>query len=85
MAEVTLDEVVRRLDQLQRSVDAMDDRYVGSREYGADLRTQEARDDAHNRRLTRIEDTQAWLMRGLAALSFGLLAQFVAIFVRSGL
>jgi len=78
--DISLEEVVRRLDTLQRSFDAMDDRYVGNREYLADMRTQSTRDEGHDRRLGRVEDQQAWIMRGLAALSFGLLAQFVAIF-----
>jgi hypothetical protein len=81
---VSVDEVVRRLETLQRSIDTLDQRFVGSREYLADQRTHNAHADANQYRISRLEEGQTWIMRGLAALSFGLLAQLVALFVQGG-
>lgn len=80
MADVTLEEVVRRLDTLQRSFDAMDARYVTAREYAADKRTAIAFDDAYAHRISKLEEGHTWMMRGLGALSFGLLAQLIVLF-----
>ncbi len=82
--EVSISEVVRRLETLQRSIDTLDQRFVSAREYLADQRTNTAHSDAHSYRLGKLEEGYTWIMRGLAALSFGLLAQLVALFVNRG-
>ena len=84
MSEASIAEIVRRLDQLQASLDAIDDRYLSYREYQADGRTQATRDKGHDRRLSRLEDGQTWMMRGLAGLAFAMLVQVVVAVVAIG-
>ena len=84
MSEASIAEIVRRLDQLQASLDAIDDRYVSYREYQSDGRTQAVRDKGHDRRLQRLEESNTWLMRGLAGRAFAMLVQVVVAVIVIG-
>ena len=84
MSEASITEIVNRLDRLQASVDTLDDRFVSYREYQADARTQATRDKSHDRRLHRLEESNTWLMRGLAGLAFAMLVQVVVAVVALG-
>lgn len=85
MSEATIAEIVRRLEALQASVESIDERFVGYREYQADARTQATRDKTHDRRIQRLEETSTWMMRGLAGLAFAVLVQVVvAVLVVGG-
>jgi|GEM_PF-4555445 len=84
MSEASIAEIVNRLDRLQASVDTLEDRFVPYREYQSDGRTQAVRDKGHDRRLQRLEESNTWLMRGLAGIAFAMLVQVVVAVVAIG-
>lgn len=79
MSEVTLHEVVRRLDKIEQILNTQDEQHIERREYEAHWKSQAERDKTHHRRLERLEAGQQWMLRGLAGAFVMVLLEMAVI------